>query len=168
MSNSSRKGSGFCCFVIDGNPLTSNPIVTGLTDPPAGFEHCTNLQLFDIEIDPEGTIYGGGTFGNPSNCWPGGAKRVNADKDEFASQVSCGVWKFEKGQQDSVSVFFAVNSFEEGDLLDPFGTPYDEFEQSFIIAREVDKKDGERYFTPYTTVGRDIENNIIVIEIDRF
>jgi len=175
LSNSSRKGSGFCCFVIDGNPLTSNPIVTGLTDPPAGFEHCTNLQLFDIEIDPEGIIYGGGTFGNPSNCWPGEAKRVNADTgerilpdidasieiipvkfwfqrpdgpsvdneeniyfntwgcDEFANQVSCGVWKFEKGQQDSVSVFFAVNSFKEGDLLDPFGTPYDEFEDIPLI-----------------------------------
>lgn len=64
-------------------------------------------------IDNEGNIY--------FNTW---------GCDEFANQVSCGVWKLEKGQD---SVFFAVNSFEEGDPLDPFGTPYDEFEDIPLI-----------------------------------
>ena len=48
------------------------------------------------------------------------------------------------------------------------GMTANEFEQSFIIAREVDKKDGERYFIPYTTAGKDIENNIIVIKVEQF
>lgn len=59
-----------------------------LLNLPPDFESCPSLDLFDIEIDPLGILYAGGEFGNPNECWPGGAKRVNVDTGERLADIN--------------------------------------------------------------------------------
>jgi len=147
----------------DGNPLTSNPIVTGLTNLTGRFAGCSSLNIYDIEIDPQGIIYGGrSTFGSPRRCPSDGAVRANADTGVILSEINASreivpvrFW-FEDPDGPSIdntgNIYFNTSSCLEFSFLVSCGgwkLPKESDSVEFLFYSWTDRNPLDRFGTPF-------------------